>query len=136
MPQLNKSSMLAWFGIAALAALSVVLWLTRYRYDHIGTAQIPVRINRFTGTTEILSYQGWRVAKPADPFAAYGGHVISSGDPLLEGLKSTPALSGSSPAQQAPPASTATGTLPGHGDHARRATHSDCPSRCEKQYQG
>lgn len=53
--------------VSALAAIVVALaffvWPTPYRYDRIvwrEKDQLPVRINRFTGTAEMLSIYGWK----------------------------------------------------------------------------
>jgi hypothetical protein len=55
---------IAW-KIAALAgalAFLILVWPTAYRYDRIavGAESLPVRINRLTGSTEILRVEGWR----------------------------------------------------------------------------
>lgn len=47
--------------LAALLLLGVFVWPTRYRYDHInlhGKVR-PVRVDRLTGTPEMLSETGW-----------------------------------------------------------------------------
>jgi len=41
-----------------LIAGGVLFWPTLYRYERIG-GEFPVRINRFTGYTEILYMSGW-----------------------------------------------------------------------------
>lgn len=48
-------------------ALGAFVWPTRYRYDHIklNASDLPVRIDRLTGKTEILFPQGWRASGPA-----------------------------------------------------------------------
>ncbi len=52
-----------WATIAlAISAFAVLVWPTRYRYDHMDTGaghSYPVRINRFTGRTEVLYENGW-----------------------------------------------------------------------------
>jgi hypothetical protein len=66
----NRSSLIA---LAVAAACFVIfgafVWPTIWRYDHIhesgGTR--PVRINRFTGRTEILYSTGWTEARPLTP---------------------------------------------------------------------
>jgi len=55
--------------LAALAAavFLVTVWPTRYRYEHVnlrGTV-LPVRIDRFSGKTEILYEEGWEEAGKA-----------------------------------------------------------------------
>ena len=42
--------------LLALAAFSIWVWPTRYRYDHITSngETSPVRINRFTGDADML----------------------------------------------------------------------------------
>ena len=45
-----------------LAALAVYIWPTRYRYDHLSVDgnTYPVRIDRFTGASDMLvPDQGW-----------------------------------------------------------------------------
>lgn len=50
--------MLAILGLLALA--SVFIWMNRYQYEHTGTTQVLVRINRFTGQQCFLtSDRGW-----------------------------------------------------------------------------
>jgi hypothetical protein len=54
-------------GIAAAIAAAVFaasVWPTQYRYDHINLSGrvLPVRIHRFSGTTEILYPSGWKTA--------------------------------------------------------------------------
>lgn len=55
------------FGIVLLCFVLIVLltvfvWPTRYRYDHtnIGGRRLPVRMDRVSGRTEVLSEGGWR----------------------------------------------------------------------------
>jgi hypothetical protein len=43
---------------ATLIVCGVLFWPTLYRYEKIG-GKLPVRINRLTGYTEILSISGW-----------------------------------------------------------------------------
>lgn len=51
-------------AIAILVVLAVFIWPTRYKYDQIKMGhpayEAPVRIDRFTGKTEILFPEGWR----------------------------------------------------------------------------
>jgi hypothetical protein len=51
-------------GIAVFVVLAVFVWPTRYKYDHmkLGEDDLPVRIDRLTGKTEILFPQGWHAA--------------------------------------------------------------------------
>lgn len=43
-----------------LAALSLTVWMNRFQYEHSGTTQVLVRINRFTGQQCFLtSERGW-----------------------------------------------------------------------------
>lgn len=57
----------------ALAIVGVYIWPTAYRYDHMTLAgsDLPVRINRFTGKTEILQgFTGWVEIRENDVSAA------------------------------------------------------------------
>jgi hypothetical protein len=51
--------------LAAVVLTLILLWMNRYRFDRIRTGEGDsiVRVNRFTGSTEILYLDGWR--KPA-----------------------------------------------------------------------
>jgi len=48
--------------------LVAFVWPTLYRYDRIKSVdeEAPVRINRFTGTAEVLAHDGWRVIRKPD----------------------------------------------------------------------
>ncbi len=53
--------------VASFAVLfGVFAWPTQYRHDHIKlmNVDLPVRIDRFTGKTEILYQDGWRNSNP------------------------------------------------------------------------
>lgn len=65
--------MKAWQKIAAACGVVTVLvvmafaafvWPTRYRYEHAGSSQRLVRIDRITGGVEYLSDKGWVTARP------------------------------------------------------------------------
>jgi hypothetical protein len=47
--------------VVGLALAAIFVWPTAYRYDHlkIGDNTFPVRIDRFTGRTEVLNTHGW-----------------------------------------------------------------------------
>ena len=53
-------------GLVVLALFAIYVWPTRYSYDHMrmGQRELVVRIDRFSGVTEILYPDGWRVAAP------------------------------------------------------------------------
>jgi hypothetical protein len=49
-------------ALLLLAAMAVYVWPTRYRYDHVSVdgSTYPVRIDRFTGASDMLvPDQGW-----------------------------------------------------------------------------
>lgn len=49
-------------ALAAVWAVAVFVWPTRYRYDHVVTQgeTYPVRIDRFTGDADMLTPEdGW-----------------------------------------------------------------------------
>ncbi len=49
-----------WFAVGVVA---LALWANRYRYDSMALGKgtsFPVRINRLTGTSEVLYHDGWK----------------------------------------------------------------------------
>jgi len=48
-------------AICIIAAFGIFIWPTRYRYDHSDFTgkSVMVRIDRFSGTVEALSGNGW-----------------------------------------------------------------------------
>ena len=63
-------------GLVLVFLFGWLVWPTPYRYDTIGTAHIPIRIDRLTGEAERLTGEGWvRLAPPppetpcSDPLA-------------------------------------------------------------------
>lgn len=57
----------------ALAIVAMYIWPTGYRYDHmtLGSSDLPVRINRFTGKTEVLQgFAGWVEIQESDRSSA------------------------------------------------------------------
>jgi len=59
---MKKSVTLTGLGAVALVALGLYVWLTPYKYDHVkvGDNNVPVRINRITGKTEVfMMAAGW-----------------------------------------------------------------------------
>lgn len=58
--------------VGALILVGVFVWPTRYRYDHMNVRGniSPVRIDRLTGTTEILYPSGWSRAEVSRPTSA------------------------------------------------------------------
>jgi hypothetical protein len=75
---------LAATGLLALAFL--FLWVNRFQYEHTGTTQVLVRINRLTSQECYLTTdRGWdsRLILPGqkdDIFAKYGGHAITDAE--------------------------------------------------------
>lgn len=55
------------FAAATLLTFAL-LWMNRYRFDHmrVGEGDSIVRINRFTGKTEVLHLDGWREPKTTE----------------------------------------------------------------------
>jgi hypothetical protein len=47
-------------GLPAILAFGVLVWPTRYRYDHIkaGSSEFSVRIDRITGETDVFETRG------------------------------------------------------------------------------
>jgi hypothetical protein len=56
-------------ALASLLLIGIFVWPTRYRYDHVNLQGnvLPVRIDRFTGKTEMLDASGWH--EPSSPVA-------------------------------------------------------------------
>ena len=54
--------------LCAVATTACVVWPTRYRHDHM--SGFPVRVDRFTGRTEVLFPYGWRVLDDAAGWTA------------------------------------------------------------------
>ena len=54
--------------VICLAAFSFYVWPTPFRYDHLKLDKdtYPVRINRFTGSTEVFSPSGWAIIASED----------------------------------------------------------------------
>lgn len=46
-------------GFCLVLLFGWLVWPTPYRYDTMGTARIPIRINRMTGELERLGSYGW-----------------------------------------------------------------------------
>jgi hypothetical protein len=61
---MRRLARLSWriLALLVLAALAIYVWPTRYRYDHVSVDgnTYPVRIDRFTGASDMLvPDQGW-----------------------------------------------------------------------------
>lgn len=81
------------FIALVLLTLAVLVWPTRYKYDHlkIREADYPVRIDRFTGKAEILYPSGWSTSKtserqqlPEEQMAKLKGDATLSSSGLME----------------------------------------------------
>lgn len=70
-------------GIVGLLTLTLVfIWMNRFQYEHTGTTQVLVRINRFTGQQCFLTTdRGWDsqlIRTPKDEqFSKDGGQETS-----------------------------------------------------------
>jgi len=81
-------------ALAGIMAFLVLVWPTAYRYDRIavGAESLPVRINRLTGSTEILRMEGWRPVprygkEESLPASALGKLRIEQGEWFSQRLK-------------------------------------------------
>jgi len=64
--------------VGLLAFAFMLFWMNRFQYEHTGTTQVLVRINRFTGQECYLTTdRGWDsrliLSTKDDIFAKYGG---------------------------------------------------------------
>jgi hypothetical protein len=62
--------------VIGIVLLAVLIWPTLYRYDRMYDR--PVRINRLTGTAQVLSASGWRTLGPARVIATNGSVQVWS----------------------------------------------------------
>ena len=58
----KRSIIITALGITPFVVFCLLVWPTRYRYNHIKIEanDFPIRIDRFTGKTEIFRLSGWR----------------------------------------------------------------------------
>jgi hypothetical protein len=62
---IRTNKLLIIVGVIVAVMFSVFVWPTLYRYDHLNVAGsvIPARINRLSGSTDILNTYGWQHIK-------------------------------------------------------------------------
>jgi hypothetical protein len=70
----NTKELLASAVIVFVVFVAAFVWPSAYRYDRLNT--LPVRINRFTGTTEVLTGEGWKVLQQS-------GNLLAAGEAAL-----------------------------------------------------
>jgi hypothetical protein len=68
--------------LAVIGGLAFYVWPTRYQYDHlkIGENSFPIRIDRFSGNTEVFYPSGWvkRESRVAQPDVALGPWEVAT----------------------------------------------------------
>ena len=56
---MKRLDQLHWIMLVIILILSFYLFLSPYEYTKMGEYNIPIRINKFTGTVDRLGPKGW-----------------------------------------------------------------------------
>lgn len=128
----------AFAGLVLLLLFGWFVWPSKYRYDTMGTARVPIRTNRFNGDAERLTDQGWMKLRPASvaeddsdlhsrPLWPQSGNTTLEGARPLEELGFRP-LGSNAPITPSENARAQEDTLPTRPSRASKITfHTLCP---------
>jgi hypothetical protein len=72
---MKKLDWLHWALIGIVAWLGFTVWIEPYRYLKLGRS--PVRVNRISGETWQLTYQGWKPMRPEPPKEGLTGYDLA-----------------------------------------------------------